>query len=80
MMHAAKNFVNLRTIDSAFHFDIRYATKNNFLGWPVYPSDACYLHRLPAQALSQIQRELKKINLSLQIFDAYRPLSVQQIM
>lgn len=58
--------------------DIRYATENNFTNEQLYPCGRCYLIKEAAQALLKAQQKLKKQNLSLVLFDCYRPLSVQK--
>jgi len=56
--------------------DIRYASSNNFTGQVVY-TEARAFARLPVVlALKKIQEELNKKNLSLKIYDAYRPYAV----
>lgn len=68
--------VNIKKNIPDIVLDIRYATSNNFIGEPVY-NIACAYARLPVvEALKNIQTELKKENLGLKIFDAYRPYSV----
>ena len=74
------HFVDLSQICPDILLDIRYATSNNFLGFPVYSSSTCYLHKDVAEALVKVQKELSKIHLRLKVFDGYRPLSAQQIM
>jgi len=61
--------------------DIRYKTKDNFVGEPLYPADArVLLRKEAADALLRVQAELEKQGLGLKIYDGYRPLSVQKIM
>ncbi len=72
--------VNIAAASPSILLDIRYATKNNFLHFPVYPRAACYLQKEVAIALCEVQEEFSQINLGLKIFDGYRPLSVQQLM
>jgi len=74
------DFVELKTINSNIVLDIRYATNNNFLNKPVYPSSRCFTLRIVAQKLDSIQTELENKGLGLKIFDGYRPLSVQKMM
>ena len=74
------NLVNLSDINPHIILDIRYATSNNFLGFPVYPKPTCHLNREVAEALNHVQNELSLMQLGLKVFDGYRPLSVQQIM
>lgn len=60
--------------------EVRYATRHNFTGAVLYPFPRLWLHRDTARALSAVQRELAQSGLGLKVFDAYRPLSVQQRM
>jgi len=74
------NLVNILNINPRIQLDIRYATSNNFLGFPVYSKAVCYLNQEAAQALNLIQLELETQGLGLKVFDGYRPLQVQQLM
>lgn len=65
--------VDLQKFIPSIKLDIRYSTKNNFLGEPVYNSARAFLRFPAAIALKKIQNELKLIGLGLKIFDAYRP-------
>ncbi|QNF35448.1 M15 family metallopeptidase [Adhaeribacter swui] len=67
------NLVDLATFIPGVKLDIRYATANNFLGEPVYPSAKAYLRLPVAKALKKVQTELNQQGLGLKIFDAYRP-------
>lgn len=61
--------------------DIRYKTKDNFVGEILYPQDArILLRREAAEALLKVQEALQKRGLGLKIYDGYRPLSVQKKM
>jgi D-alanyl-D-alanine dipeptidase len=73
-------FVNLAVMCPSIIFDIRYATKNNFLGFAVYSQPLCFLHIDVAKALVRAQHDLEAIGLCLKVFDGYRPLSVQKRM
>jgi D-alanyl-D-alanine dipeptidase/L,D-peptidoglycan transpeptidase YkuD (ErfK/YbiS/YcfS/YnhG family) len=77
---ATYNLVNLSEVIPDIILDIRYASSNNFLGFPVYSKSACYLHKDVAGALIEVQKELSLMHLGLKVFDGYRPLSVQQMM
>ena len=77
---AVRELVDLATLDAGFVLDLRYATPDNFTKITLYPVTKAYLHRNTADALVQVQRELAAQGLGLKIFDAYRPLSVQQKM
>lgn len=74
------DLVELVKLDPALRLDIRYATPNNFLGFPVYPEARAFLRREAADALVEVQQELEKEGLGLLILDAYRPHSVTQLM
>lgn len=60
--------------------EIRYATADNFMKEALYPAPRCLLRREVAEKLLRAQRHLEGQGLSLKIFDAYRPLSVQKKM
>lgn len=77
---AARALVDLAKRDAGFRFDLRYATPDNFTKTTLYPVARAYLRREAADALVKVQRELAAQGLGLKIFDAYRPLSVQQKM
>ena len=67
--------VHLRDIDASIIQDIRYAGPNNFMGRPVagYAAPECLLLRDVAQALSRVQDQLRQRQLSLKVYDCYRP-------
>ncbi len=73
-------WVDLAGLNAGFVFDLRYATKNNFTGEVLYPVARAFLRKKPAEALVAVQKELQAEGLGLKIFDAYRPLPVQQKM
>jgi zinc D-Ala-D-Ala dipeptidase len=74
------DLVDLKTIAPHIRQDIRYATANNFMKRKLYPVSRCLLHNKVAQKLKQVQIELERDNLGLQVFDCYRPLSIQKQM
>ncbi len=55
--------------------ELRYFSTNNFIGRPIkgYNKDVCILSFQATRALKKVQKELKTFNLSLKIYDAYRP-------
>jgi D-alanyl-D-alanine dipeptidase len=65
--------VDLSTIDSAFRFEIRYATDNNFMGTPIYTSARAFLQRPAAEALRRASTRLAEQGFGLLVYDAYRP-------
>lgn len=73
-----RGFVYLSDIDASIHQDIRYASKNNFVGRSIkgYENQVCILTKEAAIALSKVQKELKQKygkKYSLKVYDAYRP-------
>ena len=67
--------VYLRDVDASILQDIRYAGPDNFTGRqvPGYGAPECVLLREAAEALSRVQRALLARNLSLKVYDCYRP-------
>jgi D-alanyl-D-alanine dipeptidase len=61
-------------------FELRYASPYNFLGATLYPELDPQLRCPVALALQQVQRDLAAEGLGLKVWDAYRPLAVQQRM
>lgn len=70
-----KGFVYLRDVDPSIAQDIRYAGAHNFLGRPAdgYGAAECVLAEPAAAALKQAQDKLAAQNLSLIVWDCYRP-------
>ena len=54
---------------------LRYSTESNFTGDVVtgYKNGRCWLTKEAADALSQVQKEVAQMGLSLLVFDAFRP-------
>lgn len=74
----AEQLVEITSLISTIHLDLRYATTNNFTGQTIYPVARCFLHKKVADALHKVHKSLSKKGLGLKLFDGYRPLSVQQ--
>lgn len=73
------DLVELTKLDSTIHLDIRYATKNNLVGRPVYSEARAFLQRPAAEALVQVNETLKPLGYGLLVFDGYRPWSVTKV-
>lgn len=76
-------YVDVTTIDSSLHVDLMYTRPDNFTGRVLYTDlREAYLHPLAARALAKAQRILKqrRPDLSLKIYDAARPMHIQQRM
>jgi zinc D-Ala-D-Ala dipeptidase len=68
-------FVYLRDVEPSIAQNMRYAGSDNFTGHPLpgYGAPECVLRRAVAQALAQVQADLARKNLSLKVYDCYRP-------
>jgi len=70
-----KGFVYIHDVDISIKTELRYCSINNFVGNPIngYNAEVCIITNQAAEKLKAIQSELKQYNLSLKIYDAYRP-------
>jgi len=75
-----KELIDLEKFIPGLYIDVRYATENNFAKTKFYESAKIFLRLPAATALKKIQEELHRQELSLKIFDAYRPYSVTEKM
>lgn len=73
-------FVRLADFSDSFAYDLRYATKNNFLKEKVYDCAECYTRVKTAKALLAANEDFKKEGVRIKFFDCYRPNSVQYKM
>ena len=73
-------FVRLADVSDGFVFDMRYATKNNFLKEQVYDCAECYTRVKTVKALLAANADFKKAGVKIKFFDCYRPNSVQYKM
>lgn len=76
-------FVNVKSVDADIVVDLMYASANNFVGKTMYETlTGAYLHPDAAVALKKAQQALKTLHpdLTLKVFDAARPMSVQRTM
>jgi zinc D-Ala-D-Ala dipeptidase len=71
--------VELTKADPTIKLDVRYATKNNFLGRPVYKQARAFLQRPAAAALVRVNQSLRRQGFGLIVFDGYRPWSVTKV-
>jgi len=75
--------VNVQSLDPTILADLKYATTDNFTKTILYDTlFNVYMHPLAADKLVEAQRYLKSLHpqLSLLVYDAVRPLSVQRKM
>jgi D-alanyl-D-alanine dipeptidase len=75
----APDLVELTKLDPTIRLDIRYATKNNFLGKAVYKQQRAFLQRPAAEALVRVNQTLRKQGYGLVVFDGYRPWAVTKV-
>lgn len=70
-----KDFADIKAIDPSIQIEMRYYGNHNFVGQRVhgYKAPKCLLTKEAATALGQVQADLKKKNLSLLLYDCYRP-------
>ncbi len=75
--------VSVQTLDSTIRVDIRYASKRNFLGFNMYGKiNNAYLQPFVAKKLVKASKFLHDTfpNYNFLIYDAARPISIQQMM
>ncbi|CAM4216930.1 M15 family metallopeptidase [Zobellia nedashkovskayae] len=77
---ADTTFVRLADFSDGFGYELRYATKNNFLKEKVYDCPECYTRVITAKALLKANEDFKKSGVRIKFFDCYRPNSVQYKM
>lgn len=78
-----KDLVDIHTLDKTIRVDLKYATTDNFTKTILYDNLLnIYLHPVAANKLVKAQKYLKELDpkLSLLVYDAVRPLSVQKKM
>ncbi len=70
-----KGFSYVNLVAPTIQKELRYCYNNNFIGTSItgYKEDILITSTLTAKALKKVQDELIKNNLSLKIYDAYRP-------
>ncbi|MEW4925672.1 M15 family metallopeptidase [Algibacter sp. 2305UL17-15] len=68
-------FIYANDMISDLEVDLRYFGSNNFVGKPIdgYNNNCLILTEETVIALDKIQKELKKQNLGLKVYDGYRP-------
>ena len=72
---------DLRKLIPGIILDLKYATVENFMREKLYPStNTTFLRKPAADSLKKVIAYLQKRNLTVKIFDAYRPYSVTEKM
>ncbi|MCX7611912.1 MAG: M15 family metallopeptidase [Ignavibacterium sp.] len=69
------DFVNVKEVIPDIIVELRYYGDHNFIGKRIdgYEKEICYLTKAAAESLAKVQEELRKFNLTLKIYDGYRP-------
>lgn len=72
---AQTDLVDIETVVPGIDLDIRYFGNDNFVGTRVrgYQAPKCYLLKPAAEALAEVQQDLRGQGHALRIFDCYRP-------
>ncbi len=76
-------YVNIKSLDKSIVVDLMYTRADNFTGSVLYTDlKEAYLHPEAAAALVKAQTRLKQLrpDLSLKVYDAARPMVIQQRM
>lgn len=80
-LNANNRMVDITKVLPGIVLDLKYAGTDNFMKQKLYPSiQTTYLRAPAAAALQKVIAELKEKNLTLKIWDAYRPYSVTEAM
>ena len=78
---ASEPMVDLARACPTIRIELRYASKRNVTGKPIYPVNArCFVRQSVAQRLQYAQDELNDKGYALKIWDAYRPEWAQKIL
>lgn len=71
-----KRLVEIGKVVPGIKLDIKYATTDNFMHRAMYAQARAFARAPVAEALKQVQADLKAKGLGLKIYDAYRPYAV----
>lgn len=74
------DFVDVHDMDSRLAVELRYAGSRHPFGEPMYTLDEAFLRRAVAIRLAWANALLRPSGLRINVWDAYRPLSVQARM
>jgi D-alanyl-D-alanine dipeptidase len=74
------DLVEITPQSHAVILSLAYATPQNITGKPIYRQAKCYLHRDAEPKLARAIELAKGIDLTLKIFDAFRPSEAQWIL
>lgn len=69
--------VLLEDLDPTFIINLKYATEENFFETAVYPIALCAIRLETGEKLARAHEIVKEKDYKIKVWDAYRPLSVQ---
>lgn len=72
--------IDISQVDKSIVIDLRYATSDNFLKHKLYSDNTARLLPHVAHALAKAQQEFLAHGVSIKVWDAYRPIRIQEIM
>lgn len=77
-----EGFIRVQDLDNSIEVDMMYAKDDNFVGEAMYNFTEAYLHPKAAKAVVEANKRLKALHPGYRIciYDATRPMSVQQKM
>jgi D-alanyl-D-alanine dipeptidase len=76
-----KEMLDIKKYIPSIVFELKYADTNNFMHTKLYPSiTTSYLRKNAITALAKVQKLLRKKNLGIKIWDAYRPYAITEKM
>lgn len=78
--HTIQGLIDLEKLDNSFIIDMKYASYDNFMGKKLYPLNKCILQLETAKKLINANNYAKALGYKLKVLDAYRPLSIQNLM
>lgn len=73
------DLVAVNALEPSTKLDVRYATNDNFMGYPFYDSPRFFLQRPAANALIRAHRKLGEQGLGIVLIDGYRPWYVTRM-
>src|SRR5947207_9036709 len=77
--NAGGPLVDIRSVDPTIIVELRYAGRNNLVGYPLYPQGLADSARPAfASGLAAAQAFLRRYQFGLKLWDAYRPVTVQE--
>jgi D-alanyl-D-alanine dipeptidase/kynurenine formamidase len=72
--------VDVAALDPTIRLDVRYATRRNVVGRPLYASGRAFLQQPAADALVRVHRGLAADGFGIVVLDAYRPWRVTKAL